>query len=80
MSYRWIEHTAELELSIEAPTDAAVLEEALRAIGDLLGDITRTVTAPGAAAHRAKARAAVSEKYVTRGIRPLRAAWRPQRR
>lgn len=38
MSYRWVEQTAELELEIEAPTEEAVLVDALRALGELLGD------------------------------------------
>jgi len=38
MSYRWIDHTAELELEIEAPTERAVFEQALRALAELLTD------------------------------------------
>ena len=38
MGYRWIEHTAELELQIEAASEAAVCEEALLALAELLGD------------------------------------------
>jgi SHS2 domain-containing protein len=38
MSYRWIDHTAELELHITAPTEPEVFEEALRAIRELMGD------------------------------------------
>ena len=34
--YRWVDHTAELELEIEAPTQAAVFEEALLALRELL--------------------------------------------
>ena len=37
MSYRWVDHTAEVELEIEAPSERAVLEEALRALAGLLG-------------------------------------------
>src|SRR5262245_29681062 len=33
--YRWIEHTAELELAIEAPTREGVFEDALIAFGEL---------------------------------------------
>lgn len=33
--YRWVEHTGELELEIEAATEAAALEEALAAFGEL---------------------------------------------
>ncbi len=35
--YRWVEHTAELELAIEAPTQEAVFEEALAAYAELVG-------------------------------------------
>jgi SHS2 domain-containing protein len=35
--YRWIEHTAELELAIDAPTREAVFEDALVAFGELTG-------------------------------------------
>jgi SHS2 domain-containing protein len=38
MGYRWVDHTAELELHIAAPTEAAVFEEALKAFGELVGD------------------------------------------
>jgi SHS2 domain-containing protein len=38
MSYEWIDHTAELELRIEAPTEAAVFEHALQAVRELLVD------------------------------------------
>ena len=34
--YRWVEHTAELELEIEAETDEAVFEHALRAFAELV--------------------------------------------
>lgn len=38
MRYRWIEHTAELELELEAPTEAALFGQALEALGELLSD------------------------------------------
>jgi SHS2 domain-containing protein len=34
--YRWIDHTSELELLVEADTERAVLEEATRALSELL--------------------------------------------
>ncbi len=34
--YRWVEHTAELELAIEASNERGVLEEALVALAELL--------------------------------------------
>ncbi len=36
MTYRWVDHTAELELEIDAPTPEAVFEEALAAFGELV--------------------------------------------
>jgi protein archease len=35
--YRWVDHTAEVELEIEAAGEREVLEEALRALAELLG-------------------------------------------
>ena len=35
---RWVDHTAELELELEAPTEEALFEEALAALAELLGD------------------------------------------
>lgn len=36
--HRWVEHTAELELEIETASEAAVFEEALAALAELLGE------------------------------------------
>ena len=49
MGYRWVDHTAEVELEIEAASEREVLEEALRALAELLGiaasgDVRRSVT------------------------------------
>ncbi|MGZ4183282.1 MAG: archease, partial [Solirubrobacteraceae bacterium] len=38
MSYRWVEHTAEVEVEIEAKSEEAVFADALHAFGELLGD------------------------------------------
>jgi SHS2 domain-containing protein len=38
VSYRWVEHTAELELEIEAPTEESVFLDALGALAELLAD------------------------------------------
>jgi SHS2 domain-containing protein len=51
--YRWVDHTAEVELEIEAGGEREVLEEALRALAELLGiegsgDVARTVTVEAA--------------------------------
>ena len=35
--YRWVEHTAELELRIDASTEEALLADALDAFGELVG-------------------------------------------
>ena len=35
--YRWVDHTAEVELEIEASSEREVLEAALRALAELLG-------------------------------------------
>ena len=40
MSYRWVDHTAELELHVEAPTPELVLHHALRAFAELAGPAT----------------------------------------
>ena len=37
MSYRWVDHTAEVELEIEAASEPEVLEDAVRALAELLG-------------------------------------------
>lgn len=48
MAYRWVDHTAEAELRIEAPTEADVFEDALRAFAELAGDgVPRDGGAPG---------------------------------
>jgi SHS2 domain-containing protein len=35
--YRWVEHTAELELRIDAPTEEGLYADALEAFGELVG-------------------------------------------
>lgn len=37
MSYRWVPHTAELELELDAPSEEEIFADALRALGELLG-------------------------------------------
>jgi SHS2 domain-containing protein len=37
VSYRWVDHTAEIELEIQAESEREVLEDALRALAELLG-------------------------------------------
>jgi SHS2 domain-containing protein len=36
--FRWVDHTAELELEIEAPSEEAVFSEALAALAELVSD------------------------------------------
>jgi SHS2 domain-containing protein len=36
--YRWVEHTGEIELEIEAASEEAVFADALSALGELLGE------------------------------------------
>jgi SHS2 domain-containing protein len=38
MGYRWLEHTSELELSIDACSESAVFELALEALGELASE------------------------------------------
>ena len=50
--YRWVDHTAEVELEIEAGSEREVLEEALRALAELLGiersdDVARAIEGSG---------------------------------
>lgn len=72
--FRWLDHTADLELEIEAPTEEAVFADALAALAELLSteqereQLTRHERAVGAVVHR--------RVSVTAGDRPaLLAAW-----
>jgi SHS2 domain-containing protein len=38
VSYRWAEHTAEVQIEIDAETEEEVFSDALRALGELLAD------------------------------------------
>lgn len=38
MSYRWVEHTAEVQMEIEAATEEAVFTDALHALSELVAD------------------------------------------
>lgn len=38
MGYRWLEHTSELALRVDAPSEAGVFELALEALGELARD------------------------------------------
>jgi len=41
--YRWVDHTAELELELEADTAEGVLREAAAALAELLGEVEAEV-------------------------------------
>ncbi len=79
--YRWVEHTSELELAIEAATEVAVFEDALAAYAELIGppldgrQVVRSVEAE--APDRAALLAAWLEELVflaeTEGFVPERA-------
>ena len=52
MTYRWVDHTAEVELEIEAAGEREVLEDAVRALAELLGvDATEPTTERALTAH-----------------------------
>jgi len=40
VSYRWVDHTAEVELHVEAASQEQVLEEAMKAVAELLDGAT----------------------------------------
>ena len=44
--YRWVDHTSELELQIEAATETEVFEEATAALSELLADDDGRAPAP----------------------------------
>jgi SHS2 domain-containing protein len=44
VSYRWVEHTSELQLEIEAPTESGVFLEALAAFAELVADEPRVAS------------------------------------
>jgi SHS2 domain-containing protein len=51
VAYRWVEHTGELELELEAPTEREVFEQGLAALRELLqSDRGAAVGEPGTAA------------------------------
>jgi SHS2 domain-containing protein len=55
--YRWVDHTAELELAIEAPSVEDVLADALAALAELLEPEVAQQPRPGAASSDAPRRA-----------------------
>ena len=79
--YRWVDHTGELELAIEAPTQAAVFEDALAALAELLEDDARGEAVSQEVAVRASDQETLLAEWLaelaflaeTRGLVPLRA-------
>lgn len=71
--YRWIDHTAELELAIEAPTDAGVFADALPALGQLLGEEAAAV-ACGLREGQPTSRGPTATRWLTRCAAPLPAS------
>jgi SHS2 domain-containing protein len=59
MSYTWIEHTAEVELHIEAASEDAVFAEALVALSELIDDGPADATVSREVALAARDRAAL---------------------
>jgi SHS2 domain-containing protein len=59
MSYRWIEHTAEVELHIEAASEQAVFADALAALSELIGEDTEGTSVSREVALAARDRAAL---------------------
>jgi SHS2 domain-containing protein len=61
VAYRWVDHTAELELVIEAQSEREVFDDALAALGELLGTSdasgTRRVSATAGQKRRVSATA-----------------------
>jgi SHS2 domain-containing protein len=62
MGYRWLEHTSELELQIDAASEEAVFELALAAFGELVGENGEDQTAR---VDGGRARGALIEREVT---------------
>jgi SHS2 domain-containing protein len=60
--YRWVDHTAEIELEIDAPTEREVLADALIALAELLG-----FTAASGDEHRSVAVSAVDRPALLAG-------------
>ncbi len=59
MGYRWVEHTGELELEIEAPTEREVFEQGLAALRELLQSDRGAAVGERAVSLRSRDRAAL---------------------
>jgi protein archease len=64
VSYRWVEHTAELEMEIEAPTEEGVFVDALLAFAELLGGDGRGASVCREIAIRGRERAALLVEWL----------------
>jgi SHS2 domain-containing protein len=78
--YRWVEHTGELELEIEAASEQEVFEDAMKAIGELLGAVGGEPSPPTVLALGAEDRAVLLADWIgelaflaeTEGLLPRR--------
>ncbi len=62
--YRWVEHTAELELRIEAPSEEGVFADGLAAYGELIGQEPGGEPASHEVAARAPDRATLLAEWI----------------
>jgi SHS2 domain-containing protein len=71
MTYRWQEHTSELQLHIDAASEPAVFEEAVAAFAELADENTESELAEqGAEGPAGEAEAVVREVVAVAGDRP----------
>jgi SHS2 domain-containing protein len=63
--YRWIDHTGELELQIEANAEEEVFRDAVEALGELLHEGSQEATDERRVAARAPDRAALLAEFLT---------------
>jgi SHS2 domain-containing protein len=74
VTYRWLDHTSEVELEIVAGSEREVFEEAVRALAELLG--TEVGSVAGATVREVAAGATVREVAAGAADRPaLLASW-----
>jgi SHS2 domain-containing protein len=63
--YRWVDHTAELELAVESSSEEGVFADAVAALGELLGEAPGGATVRFEVAARAPDRAAVLADWIS---------------
>ena len=64
MAYRWVEHTGELELAIDAPTERAVFEDGFEAMRELLAVEPREASPPRAVVLAGRDRATLLAEWL----------------